>query len=71
MFGLGEVSLDVAPSRSGRRLKWGCLLAIFLAVGLVYGIYLYFHPYDKVVIEVRDVPADTTFVCLVVAPATG
>jgi hypothetical protein len=44
--------------------KGGCLLGVVVVVALVYRVYLYFHPYNHVGIEVRDMPADTAFACL-------
>lgn len=57
--------METAPRRSGWWLKGGCCFGALVVVGVGYGIYLCFHPYDRVDIEVRDVPADTVFVCLV------
>lgn len=57
--------MDAKRERSRWRLKAGRAIGVTAVLALGYFVRLYLYPYDEVVVEVRDVPADTAFVCLV------
>ena len=64
-------SLDALPNRSRLKVKGCILLVIVVCLSLVYGVYPYFNPYNHVATVITDIPAGTTFVCLVADTKEG
>ncbi len=67
---------DVQSVKLGDRAsKRGCVgrrLVVLAVVGAVTGfVYFQFHPRDRVAVEIKNIPADTRFLCVVAETDDG
>ena len=66
--GIPEIKRD---DRVSKRRCVGFLLLMLVGIGVIAFVYFQFHPRDRVVVTIKNVPAETRFLCIVAETDEG